>query len=267
MSPIPYSKLAPREYRKLHNLHTSVQKNKSESAVRLSKQKPQFSYASGKEPDLSFLRKSKAVEEDDIFRSRESEGEEFPSPSALAAFLKGDSGDPFQRGNVTYETATPTSTGIEDSLESLEAGMLGLEEPMMRRPSTPKFSSSFANGVFDFDAFDEKNDEPEVFSSQMQDSRKRERSRSPVLPKTKHRRVTNEDPETIPPIRTSEHQESSATSNIPEVESRRDPEEYPQKNTTHNDQQGVQQRSVPAWVDEFDADLIESLMGIVDFVE
>ena len=29
----------------------------------------------------------------------------------------------------------------------------------------------------------------------------------------------------------------------------------------------MQQRSVPAWVDEFDADLIESLMGIVDFVE
>jgi ATP-dependent DNA helicase HFM1/MER3 len=255
---MPYSKVAPREYRKLHNLHASVQRDKSELSVRLPKQKPQFSYASGHEPDLPFLRKSEVANDDDIFDPGQSD-EEFPSPSALAAYLKGDSDDPFESGNIAYEEAT--STGQDDSLQSLEAGMLGLEEPVIRRLPTPKVNSSFVNGVFDFDAFDEKYGEPERFSSPlMRDSRKRERSQSPVLPEAKLRRVANQEPEASPLIRTSDNQESSATSEIPKVESRRVVKQQLA-------QQATQQRSVPAWVDEFDAELIESLIGIVDFVE
>lgn len=264
LSPMPYSKLAPRQYRKLHNLHTSVQKNKLEPSVRLPKEKPQFLYASGKELDLSFLGKSQAIGEDDVLGAEESDEEEFPSPSALAAFLKGDSDGPFDTGNV-YEEATPSFAEPDDSLEHLETRMRGLPEPAMRQSPTPKVNSSFANGVFDFDAFDKQYGEPEVFSSPLiRQSRKRERSRSPALPETKHRRVEVEEPETSPPIRTSDYQESPATSENPEVESRKVPKKQPVEQST---QPNDQQPPVPTWVNEFDAELIEGLMGIVDFVE
>lgn len=264
LSPVPYSKIAPREYHKLHNLYASVQKDNSGSLVRLPKQKPQFVYASGYQPDLSFLRKTDPENDDEILCSGESDGEEvFPSPSALAAYLKGDSDDPFESGYIH------TSSIQDPSLESLEAGMLGLDEPMPFGPPTPRANSSFANGVFDFDAFNEKYAEPEVYSSPlMRDSRKRDRSRSPALPETKHRRFSQEEPETSPKTRSSGQQEISAPSDISIVESRRIKiQDLIEENSQQNAQRSTQQHSVPAWVDDFDTDLIESLRGIVDFVE
>jgi ATP-dependent DNA helicase HFM1/MER3 len=267
LSPVPYSKVAPREHRKLHNLHESVQKNESDASVRLPKRKPQFSYASGAEPDLPFLRNSQSGKEDGMFDAEVSD-DDLPSPSNMAAFLKGDSDDPFKSGSITYNEPTPTSFGQDDSLESLEAGMLALEEPVQSRVSTPKVDASFANGVFDFDAFDDEYGEAIQYSSPlMRDSRKRERSRSPTLPKTKHRRVAKEplveEPKTTPPIKSSDP-ESYTMSDVPEIESKGIKKQEP---TQSNTQQAVDERRVPDWVGEFDSELIDSLMGIVDFIE
>jgi ATP-dependent DNA helicase HFM1/MER3 len=265
LSPIPYSKLAPLEYRKLHKLHASVQKNKSEPSVRLPKQKPQFSYASDSEPDLPFLRKPKAKGGGDILGTGETDGEDdLPSPSAIAAFWKGDSDEPFEPGNVNHEEALRTSTVMYD-----EAGMLDLDESIPLQPPTPKVDSSFANGVFDFDAFNEKYGEPVVYSSPlMSAARKRERSPSPPLPEKRHRRVKGEETKSGPSMRSSEQQESTAAPDSPVIKGPKIKiDDLINENSQPNAEQHTQQRAVPAWVGEFDADLIESLMGIVDFVE
>jgi ATP-dependent DNA helicase HFM1/MER3 len=250
----------------LHNLHTSAQKDRSDTSVRLPKQKPQFSYASGNEPDLPFLRKPNAG---DVFDSGDSAGEEdFPSPSAL---LRRDENidDPFESGNISYENVTPISSLQDDSFESFQEGMFGLEETATPRPPTPKVNSSFANGIFDFEAFDEKHGEPEMYSSPlMRESRKRERSLSPVSPGFKHRRVAKEEPKTSSPMRDLGQKERSSVPELPELECRRvKKDELREETTQKSGQQSTQQRPVPAWVDEFDANLIESLMGFVDFVD
>lgn len=266
LSPIPYSKLAPREYRKLHNLHTSVQKDKSDASVRLPKQKPQFSYASGNESDFPFLRKPDA---DDVFDSGDSAGEEdFPSPSAL--LTRDDNiDDPFESGNISYENATPISSLQDDSLKFFQDGMLCLDETVMLRPPTPKVNSSFANGVFDFETFGEMHGEPEMcLSSMMRESRKRERSLSPVSPGLKHRRVAKEETKTSPQMRELGQKEGSSAPELPEVDCRSVMKQgLGEETTQQSGQQSTQQRPVPAWVDEFDSNLIESLKDFVDFVD
>ena len=251
LSPIPYSDLAPRDYRKLHNLHTSIQKDK---AVRLPKQKPQFSYGSEKEPDLPFLHQ--ATTNNDPFESGNSGGdEEFPSPSAL---LKGDAGflDPFESGTVSYQKTTPTSSFPEDSLDSLEAAMLGFEDSMMLRAPSPKVDSSFANKVFDFEAFPDRRDEQEIFSSPLvRGSRRISRSPSPLAITAALKRRSPS-----PLVRKTLKRELSDGLEQPDVKHRRVSSKAPA-------QQTPQQPSVPAWVDDFDSDIIEGLKGFVDFVD
>ena len=215
------------------------------------------------------MRKPKAQNNNDVFGTGETDGDDgLPSPSALAAFLKGDSDDPFESRNVNYESFS-TSAGPDNSLESVEAGMRDLDEPMPLRLPTPKVNSSFANGVFDFDAFDKEYGELEVYSSPLiSAARKRERSPSPLLPEKKHCRDGGEETEASPSMRSSEKQESIAAPEIPGVKSRRIKiQDLMNENSQLNAEQHTQQRAVPTWVGEFDADLIESLMGIVEFIE
>jgi ATP-dependent DNA helicase HFM1/MER3 len=157
ISPTPYPKLAPRDYRKLHNLHTSVQSDKS---VRLPKQKPGFSYASGQEPLLPFLHRYEnfAVEVD----SADSGDDDFPPPSALAGIQSDrlQRQDPFESTNPQIED--PTASSFPDNSQaSLEAGMLELAEPA----STPIIKEPL----------------------------KRERSATPESLQAKHRRITKDE--------------------------------------------------------------------------
>jgi ATP-dependent DNA helicase HFM1/MER3 len=277
LSPMRYSKFAPLEYRKLHKLRASVQK--SDTSVRLSvplpKQQPRFSCGSGQDPELPFLLKDTAEDDGGIFAFEESDGEEdLPSPSRLVKYLKGDSDDPFKSGNVNYEGDFQASADPDDSLASLEAGIFGMDESVQLRVPTPKVSSSFANKVFDFDAFDEKYGEPDIYSSSPR-TRKRERSQSLRLPEAKHRRISQDDTKRTQSIK----QKNSAASEVPVVEGRRIKVEDLIENTSRSkplndsdaprpkDGPSAEQRSVPEWVNEFDTDLIESLIGIVDFVE
>ncbi|KAG0648723.1 hfm1 [Hyphodiscus hymeniophilus] len=274
ISPVRHSKVARRDYRKLHHLHASNQESDTNS-IRLPKQKPRFSYGSGEAPDLPFLRQSK-INEDDTRPSSEVSDEEvdLPSPTMIVEFTKESQDDPFESYNPTYKEAVHTS-GNNSSRESLEDMMLGIDETTLHRPSTPKVDSSFANGVFDFDAFDNVHDEPIVYSSPPM-VRKRGRSRTPPLPDTKQRRLSRSSEDNLAiKIR----QQSSTPSEVPVVESRRIKiQEHNATPSVSNNLNNVdssqpdfepntQQPSVPSWVNDFDADLIDSLMGVVEFVD
>jgi ATP-dependent DNA helicase HFM1/MER3 len=251
LSAVPNSDLASRDYRKSHSLHTSIGKDK---AVHLPKQKPQFLYGSGHEADLPFLQKTENNK--DPFDSGDSAGEdEFPSPYAL---LKGDDDipDPFESGSICYQKATTTSSSPEDSLGSLEAAMIGFEDSVMLRAPTPKVNSSFANGVFDFEAFPDHHEEQEMFSSPvMRESLRKNRSPSPLTITTMNK---DHPPNLL--TRKSPKREPSESPEQPEVKHRRVLKTEPAQQTS-------QELSVPAWVDEFDSDIIEGLKGFVDFVD
>ncbi|KAL2075798.1 hypothetical protein VTL71DRAFT_741 [Oculimacula yallundae] len=253
LSPVRYSDFAPLDYRKLHKLHTSVQADKP--SLRLT-QKALFSYASGKEPDISFLTEKNTGE----FSEVDEYGDEpdFPSPMDLLGNddfasptnLLGDDDDPFKDDLDIYESeisnnrnATGLVPGLsssyqDNSIDSLEASMMEFEDPVMARSETPNMKSSFANEMFDFDAFGGNDEEllpaftasaelekltPSVptFSS----APKRPLSTGPEESTLKHRRINASD-------------ESTAR-------------------TT----------SLPEWVSEFDPDFIGDLIGYVDFID
>ena len=240
--PGSYAKVAPREYRKLHNLHTSVQSDKA--IPKFGRNKPQFSYSSGQQPELSFLHKENNVA--DAFDYANSD-DEFPSPSALLPTHMEQEPSPDPYGSFPLEPVLDHSDEqiVQSSYQddSLEAGMLELaEEEIVEGRSNPKVDSSFANDVFDFEAFlydDEVLLEPELSPANrevskkeqssnpgMKEPSKRERSFTPELPEVKHRRITKDEPVSQPPS-----------------------------------------EMVPDWVNDIDSDLINEFKGLVDFVD
>ena len=276
-SPVPYSKVADQDYRKLEALHTS--NNKSATSVRFSEGKSQYSYASTEAPDLPFLRDAKVKDDDDIFAVEASDGEDLPSPSAIARFMKEDINRPSKSGSMSYD-GTLQSSVIDDSLETIEEVILDASDPTPSRELTPNLNSSFANGIFDFDAFEDDCREPNVYSSPLiSASRKRVRSRSPSLPEMKHCRLSGGH-NGISFVGIPDLQQKPTYSEAPMVESRRinsqdlvgkpkDSGLFSSKQLDALQPKGrqTQVRAVPDWVNEFDPDLIESLIGVVDFVE
>ncbi|RDL39659.1 uncharacterized protein BP5553_03999 [Venustampulla echinocandica] len=236
VSPTPSPELAPREYRRLHKPHTGIQEDE---ALRLPKQKPQFQYASSQSAQLPPV--SRTENRDDSLESISISDDSFPSPSAL---LRGGSKspDPFEMGDLYNQNDHPSSSFQDGSLESLEAGMIGLSDSMMLRGPTPTLTSSFADRAFDFKAFEVDDDgqkeqsssEPNELLTQheclgVSDNLilKRQHSPTPDLEIVKHRRVRRDE----------------------------------------RAQHTPQGSSIPAWVDEFDADLIDGLKDFVDFVD
>jgi ATP-dependent DNA helicase HFM1/MER3 len=118
--------------------------------------------------------------------------------------------------------------------------MLELADTAMIDAPSPKVDSSFANGVFDFDAFNGETPKKPTISSPtndalkneprstpiVQDSLKRDRSTTPEFQQAKHRRVMKDEPISL----------------------------------------GTQ-AAIPDWVSDFDSDLINELKGFVDFVD
>lgn len=211
--------------------------------MRLLKGEPGFSYASGREPELPFLYEVKTCSELVDYEDSAQEGD-LPSLSLLLEEKRG-SNDPIRADHLRVEEPTPASTfAFDDSLESLEAAMAELEDPSRPRTPMPRVDSSFENGIFDFAAFsNRKDDKQELFSSPlMRESFKRQRSFTPELPHAKYPRVQSGET----PMTTNE----SSSNNVGLV------------------QPGdMQLRSTPAWVDEFDCELVNELKGIVDFVD
>jgi ATP-dependent DNA helicase HFM1/MER3 len=243
LSPVPYSSLGPRDYRKLHSLHTSAQKDNEEKAIRLPKQKPTFSYTTNELADLPFLKSKKnddSVSDFDL-------DEEFPSPSTLvrrnedAPMLEFEFSE---TGVPIYQQALTSSSDHRDCFDGV--GMVGLAKSIAPESSTPETELSFGDEAFDFAAYhDPSENEDRLINPLMSELRsvegassspltrqdpvatKRERSPSPEITDIKHRRVTKTElPQPVPRL-----------------------------------------SSVPAWVNEFDSELIDGLKDFVDFVD
>ncbi|QSZ37064.1 hypothetical protein DSL72_009156 [Monilinia vaccinii-corymbosi] len=198
LPPVTYADVAPRDYRKLHNLHASIQKD---SSVRLPKNPPTFSYASGDVPHLSCLdtgtSKNQHEEESDHFDSDEYE---FPSPSALLSSDKplAKNGPPSRPPAVGVgrregnERANLSDDPFEDSCSSFEAAMIGLDDSLNLRAASPKVNTSFANKVFDFAAFDSEEVRDQQFSSPLMSEMRRKDTREKVVMSEMLRKDTRE---------------------------------------------------------------------------
>jgi ATP-dependent DNA helicase HFM1/MER3 len=212
--------------------------------VRLSKQKPEFSYTSGKKPELSFLTKQQ-------YQGRGSSDDEAEF-SPLGDLVEGDTDTPilftqnndiddslFDSNRVKNQNDPQISCFPDDSLDSLEAGMREFDNlfvnPVLARPATPKVDSSFANGVFDFSAFSDEG-EPDIDYLKPSDQHNQEtweldediaKDWRVGDQEVKHRHITNAEAE----------------------------------------QKASHQPSVPTWLSEFDADLIDGLKDFVDFID
>jgi ATP-dependent DNA helicase HFM1/MER3 len=243
LSPVPYSSLGPRDYRKLHRLHTSVQKDKEEKAIRLPKQKPTFSYTTDELPDLPF---PKSKKNDDSVSDFDLD-EEFPSPSTL---VRRNEDVPMpesefsETGMPIYQQGLTSSSDHGDCLVGV--GLVGLAKSIAPKSSTPETELSFGDGVFDFAAYhDPSESEDRLINPLMSEllkgggvssspsrgqdlnATKRERSRSPEITDIEHRRDIKTDlPQPAPRL-----------------------------------------SSVPAWVNDFDSELIDGLKDFVDFVD
>ncbi|RAL59793.1 hypothetical protein DID88_000422 [Monilinia fructigena] len=114
LPPVTYPDVARRDYRKLHELHTNIQKD---SSVRLSKNPPTFSYASG-----DFLQNN--VFDFAAFNSEKAHIEQFSSPLMSDLHKKND------REKVE-----------EDEIDSMDIGM-----PCMKRQQSSPWMRDFRNG-------------------------------------------------------------------------------------------------------------------------
>jgi ATP-dependent DNA helicase HFM1/MER3 len=212
----------------------------SDKTVRLPKKKPGFSYASGREPHLPFLHKHEKFAEG--FDSADSGDDELPSPFALAGNPDQlQAQDAFESFDLQVED--PVASSFPDNSQaSLEAGMLELAEPAMIDPAGSQVDSSFANGVFDFDAFATSAETPE----------------KSVIPPPK-KKVPEKESASTPIVKESLKRERSTTSELQDVKHRR----------VTKDELVSQpiQPTVPDWVNDFDSDLINELKGFVDFVD
>lgn len=207
----------------------------NERQVRFQKQNPNFSIARGRPSSLSYVNNVIQIDDPLDFENH-SHSDDFPSPSALLN-IDDDAGFLFQN---SVDEAVPAPA---DFFESSGATIPGLDNHIESITPAPEITSSFNNDIFDFSAF---NDEParqdEYSSPLLQTSVKRPCPPTPEPPQTKYRRVT-----------------------FGEISSRECLST--QRETTLVEREVMKQRSIPAWVDEFDRALIDDLKGIVDFVD
>jgi ATP-dependent DNA helicase HFM1/MER3 len=220
----------PPSYEKLYNPDCH-----NEKSVRLPKQKPKFSYASGQHPIFPLLNKGESNNDSFNFENQSQE-DDFPSPSALLN-VEGDAGYPFFN---SMTDAAPVPTNLSGTVEATTPVFDNSIEP---RTPEPGITSSFENGIFDFSAFSDHPCAQDIFSSPlMKSSLKRPPPPTPELPEAKCRRVEHKQ--------TANREETASQSEVKALR-----------------QEDAQQRSTPAWVDEFDQAFIDDLKGIVEFMD
>lgn len=252
LPPASYADVGPRDYRKLHALHTSVQQDKS---VRL----PERNLQASQPITGSYFQKPD--EENDGFGDGGIDDDDFPSPSKLLGMTEEvessdalDVAEPIEEFKDVYESLRVPDKGKEpassnygdDSLDGLDADLPDLAFSPPLKQITPRGVSSFdstkANDMFDFEAFEHTSSSTSKSaiwagmemavsgSSSSHNSRKRERSSSPSLAPSKRRqdsRQEDEEPKATAPLNSD----------------------------------------MPSWVREFDPDLINYLRDSVQFVD
>jgi len=229
--PIPYEEVAPREYRKLHTLHSQL--SKGERVQTLRNAKPMASYSSGVQPYQSFLQKEnpQGANTDD---EESSISDDLPSPSKVMDW--GDDVDGY---------AYP---GFMADLQEDDSSYLAYGEPVTddyyneveQKPEV--LTSSFVNAVVDHDTYLEQ----ETLSYVEQRGTKREISdvaTSPLQLPEKRRLIGDGQEE-----KSHIDKRMAITGSMDAMSSK----------------QGTAR---PEWWDEFDPEFVAMFEGIVDFVE
>lgn len=233
--------IAPCKPRHPNHLHKNGQMDKKpDKNIRTPKKNHQFSFASGKSHDLASMKGSGLKKEDvpqdlDPFRSLMSDGEHnLPSPSAFF-----DNGNEMN-GHRDLIASSPKAfiqdapatepSYLDDSIDTDAA-------------SSPRPTSNFATGIFDFASFEDGN---------KGDDRKAHLLSPPNTRESLKRRKSSSSPSNSPKVKAPRVTQDELTA-----------QSIPKKNTIVDEQS----KPVPAWVNELDADLVESLMGIVDFMD
>ncbi|KFY43687.1 hypothetical protein V494_01845 [Pseudogymnoascus sp. VKM F-4513 (FW-928)] len=156
-SPVRYEAVAPRDYRKLHALHSNV--SNSEPVQTLRKSKPLAQYGNGTNPYDKFLEKSNPKVDKD---GDDLSGDDLPSPPWLQE--QGDaSADDAYPGYVADLADAGSPFGdfgddIPDSLfyeaEQMPGGeQISEEESMDEAERVPEATSSFMSAVVDYDEY------------------------------------------------------------------------------------------------------------------
>ncbi|KAJ9635199.1 ATP-dependent DNA helicase MER3 [Coniosporium tulheliwenetii] len=149
-----YMAHAPRDYKVLHRLHTSVQKAPPlpPSATRVMRSKPGYSYAEGGTPSLSFLGDTRDTEHR---RSSEEYGG-WPSPSPMAEDHMADTMSPPHEPEEMDVDQRSDSPRISDDDSMLDAAMVGLADSEDLKPtqSTGDYAPLQAyNDDYEFDSW------------------------------------------------------------------------------------------------------------------
>ncbi|KAM3083752.1 ATP-dependent DNA helicase MER3 [Clarireedia jacksonii] len=293
LTPVSYSQVAPREYQKLHDLHTRIKGDRAPS-IRMPKQTPQFLFGNGKLPDLPFMEETVSREGDkapvDPFDSDEYE---LPSPTTVVSSI----------GKKKYvqagqEPVPPTivadqpedhagSEFGDGEISDLEAAMIGLDDSVLLMPTTPKMTSSFANDVFDFAAFN--SEDMEQFSSPlMSDMRKRKAKEetpggfvdppmkrhqsSPWMRDFQDQTLLDQD-SGFQGMDSPTKMTTPGKLGITQLDGKepvmRDAEDEGQVGNANQTTEPSPQvtASIPLWASEIDANIIDDYLGIVDFVD
>jgi hypothetical protein len=200
--------------------NNTISTMKQPESVRISNTKPIFSYATGSKPDLSHIHSSSQ-------QGNYGSDEDFPSPSALLGIehdFDYDDEEDFRQEDF-HEGDFPLP-----SISSNDNGQTGIER---MREDTPQVTTSFANGTFDFDAYEDEDSPPTLSPSRS--SKKRSKPSDPAEMSPKKPRVER-DGEQMPVVR-----EEEVMVEEPMVE--------------FNDVIGKTKEPVPEWAYELDEDI------------
>ncbi|RDW94726.1 hypothetical protein BP5796_00489 [Coleophoma crateriformis] len=241
---VPHPSILPRDYQNLIDLHTNVQMDQS---LRRVKSTPQFVYGTGKnvhsflEPKEESVARAKRLPLDPF---AESDDDSLPPVSKLAQYSQDQleqqdrCGDAYTENDMGYGSKSTqgftvksnlldndTKTGDVDEFSDLGDFNDGVELVTLKSSSPKLPTTSFVESIVDFSACSEP--QPSMTSLPVRTSTKRDADTSlqNSEPKPKVRRVTRHD--------------------------------EPSKQ--------VIQRSMPAWISEFDPELIAELGDLVEF--
>lgn len=131
-----YMAHAPRDYKALHRLHTSVQKAPPlpPSATRVMRSKPDYLYAEGGIPSLSFLGNTRDTRDTEHRKSSEDYGG-WPSPSLMAEDHMADTISPPHEPDEMDVDQRSDSPRISDDDSMLDAVMVGLADSEDLKPT------------------------------------------------------------------------------------------------------------------------------------
>lgn len=291
-----YAKFGPRDYRKLHNLHNSV--NKGPPVPTITKTKPSFSYAKGDLPHISFLncetKPSKGIEktlselDDDwvddlpslstvLTKKQESLDLVSTENSHKKSRAEGDKEvsdfDDSLTFSDVFESDSSLKRGFDDSkVQDHGEDKSGINNEIMPtstnmatpiRHENQEFSIESGDRLFCSTDSHEKPAQPRIIQTQALSTRKPQGAGKRVSDNALEAEISQEDsrvpkrPKTTPQNQDVSLQQSDVSADQSQSQSQKTVESMKIQNSGH---------PWPAWVNEFDPKFIAEYAGFVEFI-